>query len=213
MKGLFESYWFTKMTDAQKVEHLFSVLGNGINMDSQGYITGNYKSEKAYDFVEVTPIANIYPWSENEQFQPFRKYAGCRDVGFKEAAKYFIDCLEATPDTVERIGPWKANIDVIRDVLLNTPTIEYKVGIEMFEGSPKDQLKKVWFLDAQVDQCPDIVVNEVRDMWTDYSLGNDNYFVKREVDEELKDDYPAVYHWLKYQGVPEGETVHIHWWW
>ena len=135
------------------LEHLFCTNGNGAGLDAKGYLCGTYyedMSNELYDFGEPVPITNIYPWSENVDFQPFRKLTGCRNVGFKEAAQYFIDCLKISDGTVRDTKPkslktnsvgkvefteddgypdeysiqdWKDNIDLITEVLINNPTI------------------------------------------------------------------------------------------
>ncbi|AII27082.1 hypothetical protein ICP22011A_0038 [Vibrio phage ICP2_2011_A] len=227
-------------TVAAVLEHLFAVLGNGEDMNNKGYIRGNYQCGESYNFGEYNfgepvPLTHIYSWSTTEEFQPFRKFAGCRDVGFKDAAQYFIDCVMLTPDEIEGVKPWKDNIDVVKSVLLNTPTItdEYESpddtdkflskldgakitnehgGCDLTKKQP-NSVRKVWFFDVQWSDCPEFVEKEVRESWSDFSLGNDHYFWKTEVDEELFDRYPNIYFWLKHKGVPEGEQVLVHWWW
>ncbi len=79
--------------------------------------------------------------------------------------------------------------------------------------TPSTSVKKQWVLDVQWSDCPQFVEDEARKLWRDYGLGNDNYISKQDVDEELEDSYPAIYHWLLHNGVPKGEEVWIHWWW
>lgn len=234
MKGYMTGYYQSKQHPSQVVEHLFCTLGNGVHLNHKGYIPGNYCSQEVFQFPEPTPFEYIYPWSENEQFQPFRELAGCRDVGFRETCEYFLACLELTPDSVEGAVKWKENIDTIRTVLLDTPPITDKIsGPDDMEGflaylkgkdtsyaSKWDQepdgensVKKVWFFDVQWSDCPTEVEAEVRHMWRAHELGNDNYIVKRNLDEGLYDDYPMIYMWLKHKGVQEDEFVIIHWWW
>lgn len=76
-----------------------------------------------------------------------------------------------------------------------------------------DSLRKEWFFDVQWSDCPVEVETEVRQAWRDYELGNDRYIIKREMDEELFEEYPAIYFWLEHKGVQQGEMVIIHWWW
>lgn len=219
---------------AEVVEHMFATLGNGIDLDNKGYLRGNYRGEQAFPFRSPVQLNHIYPWSEDERSQPFRKLAGCRDVGFKEAAQYFIDCVKTTPDSVKNIGDWKKNLHIVEQVLLGTPTIQDQYTIndmDKFIASLKGQklshqapvdgtkipcsssVKKVWFFDVQWTDCPEEVEEEVRHIWRAYELGNDNYIWKTQLTEELFNEYPKVYFWLKYNGVPEGEKVIVHWWW
>lgn len=220
---------------ADVVEHMFATLGNGVDLNNKGYINENYGSDEVYSFQEPKQLKYIYPWNDTEDYQPFRKLAGCKDVGFKEAAQYFIDCIKVTPDSVENILKWKENLSVVEDVLLNTPTIEdeyvdidegyinflsklnCKSSIDKIQDGTKiqqrDSVSKKWFFDVQWSDCPDFVEDEVRHLWGDYELGNDNYIVKRELDEELFEEYPNIYFWLKHKGVQQGEEVIIHWWW
>lgn len=110
--------------------------------------------------------------------------AGCRDVGFKEAAQYFIDCIKITPDNVDCIKDWKVNIGTVEDVLLNTPTIEdeFEIG-DMdkflqklkesqvtdahggFSANPTPSVRNVKFFDVQWSDCPKYVEDEVRQLW------------------------------------------------
>lgn len=219
--------------------HLFATNGNGVGLDNKGYLQGNYRGEEAFVFGAPVALDHVYPWSTYTECQPFRKLAGCRDVGFKEAAKYFIDCIEVTPNSVDGISIWKENIEIVRSVLLDTPTIEDESPKDLsMEGSmelfldkikgekttsqhPVDGTKieasnsvyKKWYFDVQWSDCPTYVEKEVREAWGDYELGNDRYIWRTTLDEELFADYPRVYLWLKHKGVPDGEEVIIHWWW
>lgn len=221
-------------TPASALHHVFAILGSGNCLDNKGFFPSNYRNDELYQFPEPEPFNYIYPWSDTERFQPFRKMAGCRDVGFKEAAQYFIDCVKLTPDSVENAKQWKDNIHIVEDVLLNTPTItdEYsdiKEGYQQFlskllnapvtdnhgglsEEVP-DSVTKRWFFDVQWSNCPQFVENEVRQMWRSRELGNDNYIYKTQLNNDLFAEYPNVYYWLKHSGVSEGEKVIIHWWW
>ncbi len=223
-------------TPQSVLSHMFTVLGNGVMLDNKGYINENCRCETAFIFEEPQPLSSVYHWNDNPEFQPFRKLAGCRDVGFKEAAQYFIACIKVTPDTVEGIPEWKRNLHIVEDVLLGTPTITDEFSIDdmdkfliKIEGekntsqtpvdpqyhpkTPPSSVKKVWYFDVQWSDCPVSVKNEVSCMWRDHQLGNDNYIQKVALDEELFEDYPYVYFWLKHKGVPCGEDVVIHYWW
>lgn len=222
---------------ASVVEHMFAVLGNGVDLNNKGFLNGNYGSKQCYEFGDPVALAHIYPWSDTERFQPFRDLAGCRDVGFKDTAKYFIDCVEKTPrDSIEYINEWLDNIGIVKEVLLDTPAIEDeftfdaegmakfldKVGRESTTGqNPVDpsyhtyrnSVEKRWFFDVQWTDCPKCVEGEVCHLWRDYELGNDNYLWKATVGSELFDSYPQICLWLRHKGAPEGEEVIIHWWW
>lgn len=238
MKTLIESYIrdypsiFPRSIDA--LTHLFTVNGNGVDLDTKGYIEDNYRCAESFVFPEPEPLSYVYSWAENEEYQPFRKFAGCRDVGFKEAVQYFIECLKITPDTVEDVQKWKEQIPLIKKVLLDTPTIQDEYldivsGYEQFKakidfkdvtanrgGRPEvlpKSLKKVWFFDVQWSDCPTFVEQEVIDIWKKMSLSNDHCFYKCVFNEELFHQYPNIYFWLKYSGVPENESVLINWWW
>ena len=213
------------------LEHLFCTLGNGLKLNHKLKFNENHSSKEVYDFPEPIAYGFIYPWSKDEEFQPFRKYIGCKDVGFKESVDYFLACLSITP--AEIAGEWLNNIDLIREVLSQEvvlPTYS-KDDVEGFIKSlgeysttlshpqdgtvlnPNSSVKKVWFLDAQWSDLPREVENEVKQLWRDYGLGNDHSICKREMDDELFEDYPKIYLWCKYKGIPEGEKILIHWWW
>lgn len=229
MKQLMERYYNLRLfskNESQIVEHIFAVLGNGVEMTTSGYMKDNNKSNEKYSFTEPKALSHIYPWSRDESFQPFRKYAGCRDAGFKEMAQYFIDCVKITPDSVDNIKDWKNNIHIVEDVLLNTPPM-----VDEFEGKPDDEVfalfkqklmheefrnkhgKSIRVFDFQCSGIPSFVSNEIRQMWRDYDLGNDYYYREVTLDCELYESYPNIYCWLKFHNVDDGETVLIHWWW
>lgn len=217
------------------LQHMFAVLGNGVELDNKGYLRGDYGSEDLFNFGKPVPLTSIYPWSDDTQFQPFRKLAGCRTTGFKEAAEYFINCIEVTPDGVDGINKWKENLKIVKEVLLNTPTIEdpYESRdcmdkfLKEIEGdktssqAPVDgtvidasnSVYKKWFFDVQWSDCPSSVEEEVRSSWRDHELGNDNYFWAATLGTVLFQQYPKIYFWLKHKGVTEDEQVIIHWWW
>jgi len=238
MKTLIEStiqdYPTAFPTPLSVLIHLFTVLGNGIELDNRGFIQDNKPCQGSFVFPEPKPLNYVYPWSQNSEYQPFRKFAGCRDVGFKDTVKYFIECLKITPDTLNDIKPWKENISLIEDVLLNTPTITdeysdihsgYPQFLEKIDfkdvtanrgGRPEvlpKSLQKVWFFDVQWSDCPTFVEKEVRQIWSEMGLGNDHYIYQCNFNEELFKEYPNIYYWLKYSGVTENEKVIINWWW
>lgn len=110
-------------TSISVLTHLFTVNGNGMGLNNKGFIAENYQCQDAFVFPAPEPLKYVYPWTTNPNYQPFREFAGCRDIGFKETAQYFIECLKITPDSLPDIKPWKENILLIEEVLLNTPTI------------------------------------------------------------------------------------------
>lgn len=214
------------------LEYLFCSLGNGVELDNKGYLIGNYRGDEAYVFGEPKALDKIYPWSDH--FKAYEKLAGCRDVGFKEAAKHFIECIKITPDTVQYIDKWKENIEDMGNTLLNIPTIKDPYDIEDMDkflddikndektkDAPLDgtvipesnSVYKIWFFDVQWSDCPKSVEKEVVSAWHLRELGNDDYMWQVNLDEELFEEYPRTYFWLKHKGVPENEKVVIHWWW
>lgn len=70
MKYYIESslkYYPSIFPDAATVlEHVFCVNGNGVDLDNRGFLSGNHRTEEAYEFGEPTPLKSIYPWSEDE---------------------------------------------------------------------------------------------------------------------------------------------------
>lgn len=213
------------------IHHMFCVNGNGLSLNNKLKLNRNYDCKEVYSFPNPKPFTYIYPWSKYEEYQPFRNFIGCKDVDFKETVNYFIECLKLTPKNVA--GEWLDNIDLIREVLdqeVLLPAYD-KNDAEGFVKSlgdyevtlnhPKDgtilqhknSVKKVWFLDAQWSDLPVEIEDEVRQIWKECGLGNDNYICKRTVDDELFEDYPKIYLWCRYKGIPEDEDVIIHWWW
>lgn len=164
---------------------------------------------------------------------PLRRYAGCRDVGFKQTAQYFIDCIKMTSiDDVPDIKEWKENLQIVEDVLLNTPTITPRYNsvddMDKFLKDLEEDLKerptpdkedhesvtKKWFFDVQTPNCPEFVKDEVIDLWQEYDLGNDNYiFYIHSFGVNIFEEYPKIYFWLKHKGVKDGDEVIIYYWW
>lgn len=212
------------------LKHLFATLGNGVSLTNSGYLGYKGSTGTSYKFGEPVQLSSIYPWDNSGKYQPFRKYAGCRNTGFKEAAKYFIDCVMITPDSVQHIKDWKDNITIVEDVLLNTPIIEdkYSIGdIERFltetnldeysavynGNEPQESVSKVWLMEDIYTDCPKVVGDEIRILWRERELGNDDYIARVELNQELFDEYPKIYFWLQHKGVKENERVLIHHWW
>jgi hypothetical protein len=98
----------------------------------------------------------------------------------------------------------------------------------------KKGLRKVSFLDVQWSTCPVEVENQVRELWSDYTLGNDHSIIETSISElkemagdfsdeeeleEIKEDYKitktdAIVQYLKEQGITnDEEEIIIHWWW
>lgn len=79
--------------------------------------------------------------------------------------------------------------------------------------NPSPSVKQQYVFDVQWSDCPDFVEAEVRQLWRDYGLGNDYFISKQDLDDELKESYPAIYFWLLHNKVPLGTEIWIHWWW
>ncbi len=52
-------------------------------------------------------------------------------------------------------------------------------------------LKKQWVLDAQWTDCPEDVETVIKHLWRYYELGNDNYMLRRSINDllEMTDDH------------------------
>jgi hypothetical protein len=101
----------------------------------------------------------------------------------------------------------------------------------------KKCLTKVNFLDVQWSTCPVEVENQVKELWTEYDLGNDHSFIKTSINElkeiagdveyeedpeEVEVDFEpiktietnAIIQYLIEQGITDhDEVIIIHWWW
>jgi hypothetical protein len=222
MKRYIESgldYFNGKASDV--VQHMFCVLGNSVELNNKGFLKGNLGCDEVFDFPEPEAFNDVYPWDDSKNFQPFRNLAGCRDIGFKETVEYFLKCLEVTPDTVGDCKKWKDNIEIIKDILLNTPTItdEYpdiESGFEVFKNKVKDYLEsvdsseevksvsKVWLFNVDSSTCPSFVIDEVLDIVRTWGFIYNDKFV---FTSNLFKHRPNIYYWLKLNGVSDGETV------
>lgn len=216
---------------AEVIANMFTTIGNGIKLNHKLQIPDNYGGTDPYIFSDPVPIKNLYPWTDNISCQPFRKYVGCKTPGFKEAVDYFIKCLEITP-TTQRSKPWKDNVSLIKEVLSAVVTLpEYDKDdtsslLNTLSGKATNNpdiisvfskagtsVNKIWFFDVQWSDCPIEVESEVKHIWSNCEYGNDDYVYKTELNDDLFDDYPKVYLWLKFKGVQENEKVLINWWW
>lgn len=74
-------------------------------------------------------------------------------------------------------------------------------------------------MDVTWSDCPEEINNIVRDMWIRAELGNDNYVLKIKDWEDLEYDIPdqakreRFKEYLTSEGIKDGESVWIHWWW
>lgn len=77
----------------------------------------------------------------------------------------------------------------------------------------KDCIQTATIFDVQWSNCPVEVQDDVRSLWRNRDLGNDDHYVrydKRAVDNGEWDLYPEIVHYLNSRGVT---TCLIHWWW
>lgn len=212
----------------QFAHKLFMVLGGGTNFNSSGYVISKGISFKHQQKPEGFS-SWVYPYHEN-----WKKLKGCVNEGFKDFVLYFIECIEATDDSVENIKEWKDNLNQIRDILLSDEEVYKTYTLDDYEEFIKDveeekkthqhpadgtviekrnSVSKEWFFDVQWSDAPVSVEAEISDLWRDMEFGNDHYIYKTNLDEELFEHCPKTYFWLKSKGVPLGDKVFIHWWW
>lgn len=78
----------------------------------------NYSTYPNFDDLDV------YEWSNNERYQPFRKFAECTYDDLIENLEYFRDCIvksnvSTNDDTMARnsLADWKENINVLNDFI------------------------------------------------------------------------------------------------
>lgn len=214
------------------IESLCCVLGNGVDLDLKGHID----SSSEYEFIitePVAPLRSIYPLPLNSKEKYHMRLAGCTNKGWSTAVQYLIDCINITPDTVPSIKVWKENIHLLEELRDYPPIVDKYATKELAELSFKedleestettatrcnynthhDSVRKVYFFDVQWSNCPLFVYEEVKQLWRNMSLGNDDYIYKTKLDDSLFEKYPRIYLWLKHEGVQENEEVIIHWWW
>lgn len=81
--------------------------------------------------------------------------------------------------------------------------------------------RQVYLLDVQWSDCPIEVEREVRELWKDFSLGNDHSIVKWSKSDllEWEDSYPVIIQYIREQiekrnlQIGDDELILIHWWW
>lgn len=221
---------YTKLYNkpVQVLEHLFAVLGNGESLNSRGFLS--YEDSEPFRFGSPIALTKIYPYYASHSVP--LQYLGCRDKGFKDAVQYFIDCIKLTPNSVKDIKLWKELGIKDLEKLIDAPLIEdpfkSKDDVDLFlsqcdlkdithnnyRNDPiNNSVQKIWYFDVQWSDCPRDVEAEIKHIWRERGLGNDDYMYKAKLDDHLFKHYPRVYLWLKHKGVVEGEPVVIHWWW
>jgi hypothetical protein len=77
-------------------------------------------------------------------------------------------------------------------------------------NSGSDCIKAVNLFDVQWSNCPVEVEEEVKKLWRDNELGNDQYIYKWDGGDSDPETYPIIGDYLKSRGITE---CLIHWWW
>lgn len=211
------------------ITHLLTVLGNGIDMSIKGDIYLEYAEDEKFIFPIPKPLESIYPYSTN--YSVPLNYIGSRNTQIREAAQHLIDCIKLTPDSIQHIDLWKTKgIEDLETLIKSEPIKQeyiYKhidnisiflenVNKSLKEKPLKDTNNSVYsikFFDVTWTDTPEYVKEEVRQLWSDYELGNDRYIYKTQLDEELFESYPRIYLWLQHKDVQPNEKIIIHWWW
>ena len=73
----------------------------------------------------------------------------------------------------------------------------------------EDCIRQHTLFDVQWSNCPVEVEAEVKQLWRDFGLGNDYYYVHWNT-LDYGEEYPIIDEYLKSRGVTE---CLIHWWW
>lgn len=94
-----------------------------------------------------------------------------------------------------------------RTTQLNHKFADWEAKAAKHSGA--DCVKDIKVLDVQWSNCPVEVEEQVREIWADMGLGNDDYIFKWSP-EHHAEDYPVVASYLKFRGV---EDCWIHLWW
>ena len=95
----------------------------------------------------------------------------------------------------------------------------------LYEDAPA--LGKTWVLNAQWTDCPKEVKDEIREIWSHYELGNDNYIWKTSIADLLENQKeqaeeecgwmcppsPNLITYLRAHSLSEDEEVWLHYWW
>lgn len=84
---------FQEYTEFEKV--FFGVTPT--ERDKVSYLSeaGSWRSRY---LILLPKTVNLYPWSNNPEFQPFRKFVGCKNPGFQEEVEYFIGVVRTLND-------------------------------------------------------------------------------------------------------------------
>ena len=220
-------------TERDVLQYLFCVLGNGIDLNLKGHIE-SYPDAEFIITEPVLPLSYIYPITQSSTYDYHLRLAGCSNKGFKEAVQYLIDCIMITSNDVSHIQDWKNNIHLLKELRDHPPVVDKysnkDTGKEEFlrelmksrvttasscnlKGIPDSSVRKVNLFDVQWSDTPEFVLEEVRQLWSDHNLSNDNYIYKTNLDNDLFKMYPRIYFWLEHKKIKENEEVIIHWWW
>jgi len=77
----------------------------------------------------------------------------------------------------------------------------------------KKSVYQEWVFAPAWSDCPIEVEEEVKKLWDDYYLEQDEYHIHIVGGDENGDEYPLISEWCRRNGVPEKEEVAIRYWW
>lgn len=84
-----------------------------------------------------------------------------------------------------------------------------------------EAIRKVTVLDVTWTNCPEDVMEAVREIWSYYEYGNDNYIHKTSIDDltdfleedETNSFVKVIIDYLEAKGLENDEEIWIHFWW
>ena len=87
-------------------------------------------------------------------------------------------------------------------------------GWEESKGAGEECIQQKTIFEVQWTNCPVEVEKEVKQLWSDRELGNDNSYASWDMEEtnaESENRYPLIQAFLESKGVTG--SILIHWWW
>ena len=76
-------------------------------------------------------------------------------------------------------------------------------------------MKTVTVVDSVYDTLPEEALNDLREAWADYEIGNDWYYLRADyiIDANAEiGEYPSLAKWLT-ETFDDPEAVLLHFWW
>lgn len=180
--------------------------------DSLNKLRAKYDTEE--QFLAYVRSPNGYGVEYNEDIEAMI------EARWSNEKTRILTFIENTLNMLQNAITNYGKVETVKELKWSGVTSSYAHKCDPTATNPpdtKEALRKVWFLDAQWSNCPVEVEDDVKALWTERELGNDNYVYfttledLRELGKEL--EIPHIIKYLEDKNIPEKDKLVIHWWW